>query len=112
MNTALRALLDLAIAAGFTVTVRGRRADVRRDGRLVAVVDDPVEREQVTTAEAAELLGVSRQRVLQLRDTHDDFPRPVDGSGRSLWWSRAALLQFDARRRAGELTPAPDREAS
>ena len=31
----------------------------------------------VSTAEAAALLGVTRQRVHQLRQEHDDFPAPA-----------------------------------
>lgn len=48
----------------------------------------------VSTSEAAALLGVVRQRVLQLRDSHEDFPEPVPGAGRTLLWSASALQRF------------------
>jgi predicted DNA-binding transcriptional regulator AlpA len=39
-------------------------------------------------AEIAELLGVSRQRVHQLRREHDDFPEPVIERTRAIFWLR------------------------
>src|SRR5690242_3103449 len=45
----------------------------------------------VGMAEIAEILGVSRQRVAQLIETYDDFPKPeVELSGGRVW-SRTAI---------------------
>lgn len=70
--------------------------------RAVEWVDVELRRvpELVSTVEAARLLDVSRQRVLQLRDDHDDFPRPVEGA-RGLEWSRSELLAWRATRPGG-----------
>ena len=47
----------------------------------------------VSTTEAGEILGVSRQRVLQLAE-RDDFPEPVRLGQRDLLWSADALRRF------------------
>ena len=53
----------------------------------------------VPTAEAAEILGVKRQRVLQLAKAYaGQFPEPVRLGSRGLYWSRAALSRFAATR--------------
>ncbi|MHA6626928.1 helix-turn-helix transcriptional regulator [Pseudonocardia sichuanensis] len=61
----------------------------------------------VSTTEAGEILGVARQRVLQLAD-RDDFPEPVRRGQRGLFWSAAALRRFAAGwdRRPGPKTRA------
>jgi predicted DNA-binding transcriptional regulator AlpA len=42
----------------------------------------------VSGGEVAELLGISRQRVYQLLEEHDDFPRPVSDTPRGAVWDR------------------------
>lgn len=78
-----------------------------RTHRLLAVraiewVDVEVRRlaEWISTREAAELLGVSRQRVLQLRDEHEGFPAPR-GDEHRFEWPRAELVAWQEARRAG-----------
>ena len=54
----------------------------------------------VPTSEAADLLGVKRQRVLQLAKTYvGEFPEPVRLGSRGLFWSRTALGRFAATRK-------------
>lgn len=48
----------------------------------------------ITTAEAADLLGVSRQRILQLAADHPGFPTSVR-HGRAHLWSADAVRRFD-----------------
>lgn len=57
----------------------------------------------VSTTEAAELLGVSRQRVLQLSKDRPEFPEPVRLGARGLHWSAAGVRRFAAawERRSG-----------
>ena len=68
---------------------------------------------RLTAVEVAELLGVTRQRVYQLRDA-PDFPR---SSGRPARWSRADIEQWADRRqlsphnaRSADGAPLPWRE--
>lgn len=68
----------------------------------------------VPTSEAADLLGVKRQRVLQLAKTYTgEFPEPVRLGSRGLFWSRTALSRFAATRKRssgpmGKTHTAPD----
>lgn len=50
----------------------------------------------VSTVQAGRILGVSRQRILQLSANHSNFPEPVNLGTRGLYWSAAALRRFDA----------------
>lgn len=55
-------------------------------------------------AEAAEILGVSLQRVNQLRDAHKDFPRPVADLKCGPVWDRTELETWERgwnRKRTG-----------
>ncbi len=45
--------------------------------------------------EIARLLGVSRQRVYQLIDAYDDFPRPVARLAVGRIWSKAAVEEWN-----------------
>lgn len=42
----------------------------------------------LSAGEVAELLGVSRQRVYQLLEEHDDFPHPIAETPRGAVWAR------------------------
>ena len=42
--------------------------------------------EAVDTGEVAAMLGVSRQRVHQIRSTHSDFPAPIIERPRAIFW--------------------------
>jgi predicted DNA-binding transcriptional regulator AlpA len=53
--------------------------------------------EALTAGEIARFLGVSRARVYQLIETHEDFPRPVAHTPRGAMWSRADVETWAAR---------------
>lgn len=58
----------------------------------------------VSTAEAAKILGVSRQRILQLERDDPNMPAPAQ-VGRAKQWPAAALRRYAAaRRRASAAT--------
>ena len=59
----------------------------------------------VGTAEIAELLGVSRQRVAQLSQESDDFPKPEAELGAGRIWKRGDIDAWVARNR-----PKPPRD--
>jgi predicted DNA-binding transcriptional regulator AlpA len=48
----------------------------------------------LSAVEVAELLGISRQRVYQLLEEHDDFPRPIAETARGSVWSRREVEQW------------------
>ncbi len=63
----------------------------------------------ISASEIAELLGISRQRVYQLLDEREDFPRPVAETPRGAIWDRREVEQWARKpRRRGR----PRREAS
>lgn len=45
-------------------------------------------------AEIAEILGITRQRVHALLNTHDDFPRPVAELSAGKIWTRADVERW------------------
>lgn len=64
----------------------------------------PATEDLVSTAEAAETLGISKQRVMQLCKEHHEFPQPAQlGTRGDYYWSRQALKRYlrEARRSAG-----------
>jgi ATP-dependent Clp protease ATP-binding subunit ClpA/predicted DNA-binding transcriptional regulator AlpA len=66
----------------------------------------------VGTAEIAEMLGVSRQRVDQLVDAYDDFPTPeVDLAGGRVWSRTAVETWIRAHPDRGPGRPEADRPA-
>jgi predicted DNA-binding transcriptional regulator AlpA len=48
----------------------------------------------LTSGEVGRLLGVSRQRVNQLRSAYVDFPKPVDEIGGRPVWRRVDVLRW------------------
>lgn len=56
----------------------------------------------VGVREIAELLGISRQRVLELFRSHDDFPRPEAELSAGRIWKREAVEAW--ARRTGRLS--------
>ena len=85
-----------------------------------AVTDDEADRrladppipELVGTPEAGEILGVSRQRVHQLRQ-REDFPAPVVELGTGPLWTQMSIEAFDeAWNRTPGRPPAATAEAS
>lgn len=59
----------------------------------------------LATKEAADLLGVSRQRVLQLIDAYDDFPAPVAELSAGRIWAREDVEAW-ARKHGRSVTTA------
>ncbi len=56
----------------------------------------------VGTAEAARILGVSRQRIFQLLDEDPDFPNPLGVlANRRVWFERDVIAYRDRRERRG-----------
>lgn len=51
----------------------------------------------VAAKEAAALLGVTRQRLLQLIDAYDDFPAPVANLSAGRIWARADVEAWAVR---------------
>lgn len=87
---------DVALEA-VTVEEADRRLDVPTIPPLVGA------------AEAAEVLGVSRQRVHQLHRGHKGFPRPAVQVKMGPLWTRASIEAFDQfwERRPGRPRNAP-----
>ncbi len=48
----------------------------------------------ISASEIAELLGISRQRVYQLLEEREDFPRPVAETPRGAVWDRRDVEQW------------------
>lgn len=86
-------------------TLRAAGLDVRRAIGLEALTLDEMERRNaipnypdiVSTVEAAEVLGVSRQRVHQLWRDHADFPEPLYELSTGPLWVRTGIEQFAKR---------------
>ncbi len=51
----------------------------------------------VGASEIAELLGVSRQRVYELIESHEDFPHPIARLARGSVWERSAIERWAAK---------------
>lgn len=52
----------------------------------------------VGTKEVAALLGVSRQRVNRIAQTHSGFPRPVGRLAAGRVWKRKDILEWATKR--------------
>jgi hypothetical protein len=87
--------------------------DLMTEERLDAELAEPPFPEVVGVAEAAKLLGVSKQRVLQLTE-RDDFPAPMVRLAAGPVWLAASIRAFDQRwsrkpgRPAGSMRDAAD----
>jgi predicted DNA-binding transcriptional regulator AlpA len=59
---------------------------------------------KISAREAAELLGICREGLLQLLQRHQDFPRPYRYSetGRRTWDLRELLAWVESRREKGD----------
>ena len=78
-------------------------AEVLTLGEQIRRLDEPAFPELVGLLEAAEILGVSKQRVGQLDKEHAGFPSPLQRLRSGPVWSRHAIEAFDERweRRSG-----------
>jgi hypothetical protein len=61
----------------------------------------------VGTVEAAPILGVSRRRLVELVDTHPEFPAPAARLTVGRVWTRAAIETFAARWRGADRPAEP-----
>jgi predicted DNA-binding transcriptional regulator AlpA len=86
-------VLEQAAACGLPTRPVTRIEVVREDIRD-AELKRPTLPELVSGPEAAEILGVSRQRVHQLAHQHPDFPAPTYRLGVGSLWFRAAVERF------------------
>lgn len=93
------------------VRVAGASASIR-EGRVLSREDFEAEMFRPSTppgglvgvAETAAILGVSRQRVAEIRKDHKEFPAPVDDLKSGPVWDRAEVERFDRsweRKRTG-----------
>jgi predicted DNA-binding transcriptional regulator AlpA len=60
----------------------------------------------VGTKEVAALLGVSRQRVNRIAQTHPEFPRPVGQLAAGRVWKRKDILEWATKRGLRNLSTA------
>jgi hypothetical protein len=89
---------EMAAKAGLplwpTVHVEGIRQDV-----LAEELAHPLLPELVSAPEAADILGVSAQRVHQIAAENTDFPEPAYELRAGKLWLRAAIQAFAERKR-------------
>lgn len=96
--TTLRQAAEQAIRTVREVT--GRAPDgvrVITAERLREEIARPAAQELVGMVEAGEILGVSRQRVYELEQTHADFPHPIAELASGKIFTRASVEAFDQR---------------
>jgi hypothetical protein len=86
-------VLQQAAASGLPTGPVTRVEVVREDIRDTEL-ERPTLPELVSGPEAAEILGVSRQRVHQLAHQHPDFPAPAYRLGVGSLWFRAGVERF------------------
>jgi hypothetical protein len=88
----LRTTMNGIGMAGEPVEVR-----VLTDEAFVFEVEHPAAADLMGTAEVAQALSISRQRVGELSSTRPDFPRPVVKLAAGPVWSKASVEAFDRR---------------
>ncbi|WP_134667864.1 hypothetical protein [Amycolatopsis sp. CFH S0078] len=105
---ALPLVLERAEKAGLQIQPIVRVNAVREDVRD-AELEKPNLPALVSGPEAAEILGVNRQRVHQLATQNPRFPKPLYRLAVGSLWDRRAIEQFDAEweRKPGR-PPKPD----
>jgi hypothetical protein len=89
-------LLSIAFKVGLPTEPVTRLEVVREDIRD-AELERPQLPELVSGTEAAEILGVTRQRVHQLAAAHPDFPKPAYRLGVGSLWFRSGIEGFAQR---------------
>lgn len=67
--------------------------------RLLIEFEDYQPLELIGAGEAAEILGVKRQRLYQLRELYLDFPAPVATPKRGALWDRRAIVAWGQKER-------------
>lgn len=99
----------LRLARGAYTTAFGRpgeptRVSVRSEADHLDAIAQPDPEELAGIAEAAELLGVTKQRAGELFRTHANFPEPIATLAATPVFTRASIMAFDQgwdRRRTG-----------
>lgn len=73
------------------------------EDRYLATANEPTVPELVSSVEAGEILGVSRQRIAQLAGSHARFPKPLYELRTGPLWTRTAIDWFatNVERRPG-----------
>lgn len=85
------------------------RVEVVREDVRDAEMERPSLPDLVSGPEAAEIIGVTRQRLHQLANDHPRFPEPAYRLGVGMLWHRAAVERFAAEDRSPG-RPKADRE--
>ncbi len=94
----LRQAVDQALRRAATgLPSRPHTIRVLPTDRYAAEVEHPEHLDLVGATEAAEILGVSRQRVGQLARDHAGFPAPIASLAAGPVYTRASIVAFDAR---------------
>jgi hypothetical protein len=92
----LRMATDEALRAARTLPAKPTGMQVYRVEDWIAEQENPRPQDLVGATEAAQLLGVSRQRVGQLAE-RPDFPAPIARVSAGPIWTRASVHAFLAR---------------
>lgn len=94
-DTALRDTRAALTAAG----VSGHPAGIHvlPEDEWIADAEHPAPARLLGIAETARLLGVSRQRVAELMDTHPEFPAPLARLASGPVFSRDSVVAFTSR---------------
>lgn len=67
----------------------------RTEDAYAAAADLPTIPDLVSASDAAEILGVSRQRIYQLRSSHPEFPAPLAEVALGPIWARDTIEWFN-----------------
>jgi hypothetical protein len=95
----LRQATDAALRhARELLPVKPAELTVRTTQQHAALTEHPAQMDLVSLGDAAELLGVSPTRVVQLWQTRSDFPDCIARPRSGPIWTRASLEAFKARR--------------
>jgi hypothetical protein len=93
-----RLVEELAAKAGMPVWPAVRVEAIRQDV-LAEQLDRPLLPDLVSTPEAADILGVSPQRLHQIAGENSDFPEPAYELRAGKLWLRPAVQAFAERKR-------------
>jgi predicted DNA-binding transcriptional regulator AlpA len=89
-----RQIVSRAVAAAGASIANWLGVEAITDDEADRRLADPPIPELISTPEAGEILGVSRQRVHQLRQ-REDFPSPVVELGSGPVWTQTSIEAFD-----------------
>lgn len=104
-DAAMPRLVGAAAMAGLPLE-QVTRVEVAREDVRDAELERPTMPDLVSGPEAAEILGVTRQRLHQLATNNPRFPAPAYKLGVGMLWHRAAVERFAAEDRPPGRPPA------